>query len=133
MLAPAFLGVVMLIVQFGLWFDARQIALAAAQVGARVAREEYFDEHNAWSGDATSAATSYYNGLNTHLLGTLTATPVMGLQNGTPDVGVTVSGPLGFSVFSWFGTTWTITETVTGPAECFHPAALDGACSPGAG
>jgi hypothetical protein len=31
-------------------------------------------------------------------------------------------------VFNWFGTTWTITETVTGPAECFHPAALGGAC-----
>jgi Flp pilus assembly protein TadG len=128
-LAPAFLGVIMLIIQFGLWFDARQIALAAAQVGARVAREEYFDEPNAWSGDATSAAKNYYDGLNTHLLGSLTAISVHGIANGTPVVGVTVSGPLGFSVFSWFNSTWTITETVTGPAECFHPAALGGACS----
>lgn len=133
MLAPAFLGVIMLIIQFGLWFDARQIALAAAQVGARVAREEYFDEPIAWRGDATSAATNYYDQLNTHLLGSLTATSVNGIQNGTPVVGVTVSGPLGFSVFSWFGSTWTITETVTGPAECFHPAALGGACSQGVG
>jgi Flp pilus assembly protein TadG len=127
-LAPAFLGVIMLIIQFGLWFDARQIALAAAQVGARVAREEYWDQHTTWSGDATSAATNYYDQLNTHLLGSLTATSVTTTQNGTPVVGVTVSGPLGFSVFSWFGSTWTITETVTGPAECFHPAALGGAC-----
>lgn len=130
MLAPAFLGVVMLIIQFGLWFDARQIALAAAQVGARVAREEYFAEPRAWSGDATAAATNYYDELNTHLLGSLTATTVTQTDNGAPVVGVSVSGPLGFSVFNWFGSTWTITETVTGPAECFHPAALGGACSP---
>jgi Flp pilus assembly protein TadG len=131
-LAPAFLGVVMLIIQFGLWFDARQVALAAAQAGARVAREEFFSEPGTWSGDATGAATSYYNGLNSHLLGSLTATSVSTTQGGTPVVGVTVSGPLGFDVFGWFGATWTITETVTGPAECFHPAALGGGCSAGA-
>ena len=128
MLAPAFLGVIMLIIQFGLWFNARQIALAAAQAGARAAREEYWADPQTWRRDATDAATNYYRSLNTHLLGSLTATTVTDDQNGTPVVGVTVSGPLGYSVFGWFHATWTITETVTGPAECFHPAADGGAC-----
>ena len=129
-LAPAFLGVIMLIIQFGLWFNAREVALAAAQAGARVAREEAGDESQlTWRGDASSTAESYYRALNTHLLGTLTATPVGSPAAG--NVGVTVSGPLGYSVFSWFGTTWTVTETVTGPVECFHPATDGGACGPG--
>lgn len=123
----------MLIIQFGLWFDARQVALAAAQAGARVAREEYFSD-GGWPGDATSTAENYYNQLNTHLLGSLTATSVQTVQNGVPVVGVTVSGPLGYNVFGWFSATWTITETVTGPAECFHPVTQDGGCGalPGA-
>lgn len=126
-LAPAFLMVIMLIIQFGLWFDARQVALASAQAGARVAREEFATTPN-WGSDASGTATRYYRALNTHLLGGLTATAVTGTDGGTQVVGVTVSGPLGYSVFGWFGSTWTITETVTGPVECFHPAAAGGAC-----
>lgn len=126
-LAPSFLAVIMLIVQFGLWFNARQVALASAQAGARVARQEFATSQN-WRSDSASTSTRYYRALNTRLLGSLTATPVTVTNGGTQDVGVTVSGPLGFSLFSWFGTTWTISETVTGPAECFHPAADGGAC-----
>ncbi|HSZ41312.1 MAG TPA: TadE/TadG family type IV pilus assembly protein [Trebonia sp.] len=130
-LAPAFLGVIMLIVQFGLWFNARQIALAAAQSGARVAREEAGDEPpQTWEKDASNTAESYYRSLNTHLLGSLTASSITGSQNGAQTVGVKVSGPLGYSVFSWFNSTWTVTETVTGPVECFYPAADGGTCSP---
>jgi Flp pilus assembly protein TadG len=128
-LAPAFLGMIMLIIQFGLWFNARQIALAAAQAGDRVAREEAGDTTQGWENDATGAATSYYRSLNTHLLGSLSATAAQQTEDGTPYASVTVSGPLAYSVFSWFGTTWTITETVSGPVECFHPAADGGACA----
>jgi len=39
-LAPALMLICMLILQFGLWFNARQTALAAAQAGAVVARQE---------------------------------------------------------------------------------------------
>jgi Flp pilus assembly protein TadG len=127
-LAPAFLMVIMLIIQFGLWFEARQVALAAAQAGARVAREEYFPLPDSWEQDADDAAVTYYHALNTHLLGSLTSTTVTGENNGAPVVGVTVRGPLGFSVFSWFGSTWTISETVEGPAECFHPLDQGGNC-----
>jgi Flp pilus assembly protein TadG len=127
-LAPAFLMVIMLIIQFGLWFNARQVALAAAQAGARVARAEAGVNTLNWQRDATTTASNYFRGLNTHLLGTVTAMPVTGTQQGTPVVGITVSGPLGYSVFGWFGATWTVTQTVTGPVECFHPAANGGGC-----
>jgi Flp pilus assembly protein TadG len=126
-LAPAFLGVIMLIIQFGLWFNAREIALAAAQAGARVAREEAGSQPQlTCQGDASNTAESYYLALNTHLLGSLTATSAC--SPGSLDAGVTVSGPLGYSVFSWFGSTWTVTETVTGPVECFHAAANGDTC-----
>jgi Flp pilus assembly protein TadG len=127
-LAPAFLMVIMLIIQFGLWFNARQVALAAAQAGARVARTEAGVSGANWRADASATASNYFRSLNTHLLGTVTATAVTGMRQGTPVVGVTVSGPLGYSVFGWFGATWTIAATVTGPVECFHPAASGGAC-----
>ncbi|MGH3168231.1 MAG: TadE/TadG family type IV pilus assembly protein [Trebonia sp.] len=130
-LAPAFLGVIMLVVQFGLWFNARQIALAAAQAGARVAREEAGDQtQQTWEKDATNASESYYRSLNTHLLGSLTATPEIVTTNGAQAVGIKVSGPLGYSVFSWFNSSWTVTETVTGPVECFYPVGDTGKCSP---
>jgi len=117
----------MLIIQFGLWFNAREIALASAQAGARVAREEAGNEPQlTCQGDASNTAKSYYLALNTHLLRSLTATSVCSSESG--DVGVTVSGPLGYSVFSWFGSTWTVTETVTGPVECFHAVAIGDTC-----
>jgi Flp pilus assembly protein TadG len=127
-LAPAFLMVCMLIIQFGLWFNARQVALAAAQAGARVAREDAATMPNGWQTQATAAASGYYTAINSHLLGSLTPTAVDTTQGGVRVVGVTVSGPLGYSVFNLFGATWTVSVTVTGPVECFHPAAEGGAC-----
>lgn len=127
MLAPAFLGVIMLIVQFALWFNARQVALAAAQAGARVAREEAATNAN-WRADASAAAQRDYKALDTGLLSSLSARAVTGTHGGTPVVGVTVTGPLGYSVFSWVHLTWHVSATVTGPEECFHPADEGGAC-----
>jgi Flp pilus assembly protein TadG len=123
-LAPGFLMIIMLIVQFGLWFNARQAALAAAQAGAQVARENAAMTAN-WPGLAEQASSNYYDTLNTSLLGSLTAT-VSG--NPANQVYVTVSGPMGYSVFNFFGIKWTITETAGGPVECFRPAGAAGAC-----
>jgi hypothetical protein len=117
----------MLIVQFALWFDARQVALASAQAGARVAREEAISHPN-WGYDATTTARNYYTGLNSHLLGSLVATPVNDTQGNVRVVGVTVAGPLGYSVFGWFHITWQVSATVSGPVECFRPAAQGGSC-----
>jgi Flp pilus assembly protein TadG len=124
-LAPGFLMVIMLIVQFGLWFNARQAALAAAQAGAQVAREDAVVSPGGWQAEAQQASAKYYDDLNTSLLSSLTAN-----AHGDPanQVYVTVSGPMGYSVFNFFGIKWTITETAGGPVECFRPAALNGIC-----
>jgi Flp pilus assembly protein TadG len=121
-LAPALMLLCMLILQFGLWFNARQAALAAAQAGATVAREEAAT-NGGWPGNAEAAATQYFRGLNTHLLGALTAR-----ASGDPhtSVFVTVQGPLGFSVFSFFNLKLTVSATAGGPVECFRPAGQGG-------
>jgi Flp pilus assembly protein TadG len=124
-LAPGFLMVIMLIVQFGLWFNARQAALAAAQAGAQVAREDAAISPGGWQAAAQQASTKYYDGLNSSLLSSLTANAWGDPAN---QVHVTVSGPMGYSVFNFFGIKWTITETAGGPVECFRPAAKPGTC-----
>jgi Flp pilus assembly protein TadG len=123
-LAPALMLLCMLIIQFGLWFNARQAALAAAQAGAVVARQDAAIDPN-WRSAAQAAATRYYRELNTKLLGKLTA-----VASGSPatNVYVTVSGPLGYSVFPFFGLHLTISATAGGPVECFRPASAGGAC-----
>jgi len=123
-LAPALLMLCMLIIQFGLWFNARQAALAAAQAGALVARQDAATDPG-WQSAAQTAATKYYRELNTKLLGKLNATA---WGRPTANVYVTVSGPLGYSVFPFFGLHLTISATAGGPVECFRPATLGGAC-----
>jgi Flp pilus assembly protein TadG len=123
-LAPAFFAMVMMIIQFGLWFNARQAALASAQAGAQIARE-YAARTGNWNGMAEQASRNYYTDLNTKLLSSLQAQ-----AHGSPanQVFVTVTGPLGYSVFNWFGVKWTVTETAGGPVECFRGAANGGNC-----
>ena len=41
---------------------------------------------------------------------------------------VTVTGPLGYSVFPFFNLHLTISATAGGPVECFRPAGLNGNC-----
>src|SRR6516164_3967417 len=67
-LAPALMMICMLILQFGLWFNARQAALAAAQAGAVVARQEAASRPGRWQADAQSTARHYYQRLNSKLL-----------------------------------------------------------------
>jgi Flp pilus assembly protein TadG len=123
-LAPGFLMIIMLILQFGLWFNARQAALAAAQAGAQVARQDAATTGN-WQSLAQTASSNYYDSLNTSLLSSLQAT-----AHGDPanQVFVTVHGPMGYSVFNFFHIKWTVTETAGGPVECFRPAAGGGRC-----
>lgn len=122
-LAPGLMMICMLILQFGLWFNARQAALASAQAGALVAREEAAI-NSGWMGAAQNAAAQYYGNLHTHLL-----SKVKPHAYGDPatNVYVTVSGPLGYSVFPFFGLSLTISATAGGPVECFRPAAR-GSC-----
>ena len=121
-LAPGLMMICMLILQFGLWFNARQAALASAQAGALVAREEAAI-NSGWAGMAQGAAAQYYGNLHTRLL-----SRVRPHAYGDPatNVFVTVSGPLGYSVFPFFGLHLTISATAGGPVECFRPAGQNG-------
>ncbi len=121
-LAPGLMMMCMLILQFGLWFNARQAALASAQAGALVAREEAAT-NTGWQSAARSAAMQYYTNLHTKLLSDLT--PVAS-GNPATNVYVTVSGPLGFSVFPFFKLDLTVSATAGGPVECFRPPGQNG-------
>jgi hypothetical protein len=123
-LAPALMMICMLIIQFGLWFNARQAALASAQAGATIARQEAATNPR-WQIAAEDAATRYYTSLNTKLLGKLTA---RASGSRAASVFVTVRGPLGYSVFPFFGLHLTVSATAGGPVECFHPANAAGNC-----
>jgi Flp pilus assembly protein TadG len=129
LLAPALLILTMLIIQFALWFQARQAALASAQDGARLARTLAFNDPGTWQGLAVTRAQDFYKGLGTGILTGVTATavePPPGAGN-VPVVGVTVSGHLN-SLLNMFGGI-TVTVTVEGPEECFHPLDNAGACA----
>jgi Flp pilus assembly protein TadG len=120
-LAPALILVSLLIVQFAIWFDARHAALAAAQEGDLVAREDAATS-SGWQGLAATAATNYYHGLDTSVISGLKAQALNG-----PDrtVSVTVSGKLTSIV------PLSVSVTVSGPVECFRTQASAGTgCAP---
>jgi Flp pilus assembly protein TadG len=113
-LAPMLLALIWLAIQYALYFQGRQVALAAAQVGARVAREEAATVPT-WQTDAETQAENYYNGLGTKVLGNgIVATAT---SNGN-DVQVTVTGQAASILF---GLPLPIHETAGGPIECFRP------------
>lgn len=116
-LAPALIFASLLIVQFAIWFDARHAALAAAQQGDLVAREDAAVNPGGWMGLAQNAATGYYRGLDTSLISGVTAQAAGG-PGGT--VSVTVRGKL---TGIW---PLTVSATVTGPIECFRTQASQG-------
>ena len=123
-LAPALMMLCLIIVQFGLWFNARQVALGAAQAGATVAREEAGGKP-AWRADAEVAARRDYTSLHTTLLRGFT--PAAWRHARGDSVGVTVHGT-GISVFPFFHITLGVTASAGGPIECFHPAGLGERC-----
>jgi Flp pilus assembly protein TadG len=113
-LAPMLLALIWLAIQYALYFQGRQVALAAAQVGARVAREEAARVPG-WVADARNRAESYYNGLGTKVLGSgISANP----QRIGNNVQVTVTGDVASILF---GLRLPIHVTAGGPIECFRP------------
>jgi len=113
-LAPMLLVLIWLAIQYALYYQGRQVALAAAQVGARVAREEA-ETVPGWQANARNQAESYYNGLGTKVLGNgITA---QAIRNGS-NVQVTVTGQAASILF---GLPLPIHETAGGPIECFRP------------
>lgn len=122
LLAPMLLIMVWLVVQFALWFQSRSVALAAAQAGARVARDEAAVPGSAWQADAENRTRNYYNSLGSRLVGGLSATAIVGPH---ASVGVQVRGTVA-SIIP--GLTLTITEVAEGPVECFRPLQAGGTC-----
>jgi Flp pilus assembly protein TadG len=123
-LAPVLLIITFLIISFAMWFNACHAALAAAQEGDLVAREEAGNPQlqGKWEGDAQTYAMSFYHGLDTNGLVNPTAQAGTATDSGPyQEVTVTVQGTL-----NWFLHV-TIHESVTGPVECFHTAASGGA------
>ncbi|MFY9931608.1 MAG: TadE/TadG family type IV pilus assembly protein [Streptosporangiaceae bacterium] len=115
-LGPSLLVLSLLIVQFALWFDARHAALAAAQQGDLVAREDAITNTNGWTGLAKTAATSYYQGLDTSVIHNLGAQAERNGSMITVSVGGDLSGLFPLHV----------TASVSGPIECFRTQASGG-------
>jgi Flp pilus assembly protein TadG len=118
-LAPALIILTMLIVQWALWFQARQVALDAAQAGARVARAQ----QPGWPAQSVSQALGFYHQVGTSLLGGphASVSPAGGQPNA---VYVTVTGtvPTLIPLIPQL----TVRETAGGDVECFRPAQLGG-------
>ena len=118
-LAPALIFVSMLVVQFALWLDASHAALAAAQEGDRAARQVKTTSSGSWQQTATQVAMNYYHGLDTSVLGDVSVSQVS-FDAAADTVAVTVSGRV-TGIFPL-----RISETVSGPVECFRTAASKG-------
>ncbi|WP_245764916.1 TadE/TadG family type IV pilus assembly protein [Nonomuraea jiangxiensis] len=117
LLMPVILAAALLIVQVALWFHGRQVAEAAAQEGARVARSAPFDSA-AWEGAATEKATGIVQAIGPRLLSDATATT----SEKDPDERfVTVTGKAVQVIPLLPDLTFTITATAGGPVECFRP------------
>jgi Flp pilus assembly protein TadG len=114
-LAPLLLAMIWITIQYALYYQGRQVALAAAQLGARVASQDA-DAVPGWQALAERSAENYYQGLGTRVLGphiTAVAVPA-----GPGQVRVTVTGQ---AASIMFGLNLTIHETAGGPIDCFRP------------
>lgn len=113
-LAPALLVISMLVIQWALWFEARGVALSAAQAGARIAREQ----QPGWPVQAKSEARSFYYKVGTGLLDN--PDPVVNPSGGNPaNVYVTVGGQIPTLIPGI--PRLRVAEKAGGPVECFRP------------
>jgi Flp pilus assembly protein TadG len=108
-------------VEFGLVLYARHVAVAAAQQGARTAREEAYTRSASWAGDSETAASDWVNQLVGGLVvpGTLQTTATLqGSLTGTPypEAEMQVS----FHVVTVVPWTFNVEADSTGPVECFY-------------
>jgi Flp pilus assembly protein TadG len=117
-LAPALIFVSMLVIQFALWLDASHAALSAAQEGDRAARAAKSSQTD-WRQTATQVAMNYYHGLDTSVLGNVSVSKIT-VDDAANTVSLTVSGQLN-GIFPL-----TVSETVSGPVECFRTSASGG-------
>ena len=111
-LFPVLLAVIVAIVQYGLWYHARSLALAAAQQGVTAART-----YTAEPAAGTQAAREF---LDSHAADTLTAVMITIVTPGPGQVGVQVSGRAMSIVPGIPGLD--VTQSAAGPIERFTTA-----------
>ena len=122
-LAPALLIISALIIQWALWFQARGVALSAAQQGARYARQHA--QQGGWQAQASSQAAQFYSQVGTRLLSNPSfTTSQQGGGQAPSQVYVTVRGQV-LTLIP--GAQLSVTEKAGGPVECFRPAQGGGA------
>jgi len=118
-LGPILLILVILVIQWALWFEARQVALDAAQAGAQYAREQ----ESGWAEQAVSQAQGFYNRVGTRIIKGFSVT--VSPSGGRPDqVYVTVTGTIPTLIPGF--PSLTVHETSGGYVECFRSAATGG-------
>lgn len=113
LLTPVLLLVILFVVQFALVFNARHVALAAAQAAARVAREQRTGD---WRSAAKSEGIDYVNKIGPQLLTKVDAVPEENV--GQHVRGVTVGG-YAVPVVPFFR--FHVSEHSSGPVECYRP------------
>ncbi len=111
LLTPVLLLVILLVIQFAMVFHARHVALAAAQSGARVAREQRSGD---WKGASEEKAREYLQQIGPELL-TRQQASAGGDRNRR---WVTVSGEA-VRVVPFF--TFWVNQRSEGPIECYRP------------
>lgn len=111
LLTPILLLVILLVVQFAMVYHARHVALAAAQSGARVAREQGRGD---WKGAAETTAREYVQRIGPALL-TGVDPQAGGDRN---ERWVTVTGTA-VRVVPFL--TFHVTQRSAGPIECYRP------------
>lgn len=117
LLTPVLFFLIFATVQFALYFFARHVAIAAAQEGDRVAREERANPNENWSGDAVAKANGWVDQLASGLVNNARVPPPG--ESGTPGTaGWTVSVTVTATVHSLWGD-MSVTETSSGPVEQF--------------
>lgn len=124
LLTPLIILVLLFVVQFAMVYHARQVALAAAQAGARVARTQPVGA--GWQDQAVAKATGDVRAIGPNLLS--------GLEVGTGEADderwVTVSGEA-VRVIPFM--TFHVRQRSQGPIECFRPDVDEGTACQGAG
>jgi hypothetical protein len=113
LLAPLVILCILLIGQFAMWYQARHIAIAAAQYGARYARDA--PQGQAWQAQAQSEALTYARQLGGTLLQGESAVPVSNASNR----GITVTAGVP-RIVPIPGLNLHVKETSEGPIECFR-------------
>ncbi|MFD0887659.1 TadE/TadG family type IV pilus assembly protein, partial [Streptosporangium algeriense] len=113
MIMPVVLVIVLLVVQFALWFHGRQVADAAAREGSRLARID----SDSWQEDATSKAEEVLRAIGPRLLDGAKVTT----WEEDDQRGVEITATAVQVVPLLPPTSLTITARFGGPVECFRP------------